>query len=307
MKFVLFVFGVSSAQNNLLWDDSPGFLKRSHSLIPPHSGNLPLWELKGDTMATSEYIRLTPDMQSKRGGLWSRVPVSFPWWEMQLTYKVHGGSKSIAADGMGLFLAKERTTFGSAIGGPEKFTGMAILLDSYRNAQTSSPFPQISGYVNDGTWAFNHDDDGNSQNIGKCSSSHRNKNDASIMRVRYIDDTLTVMVDSDGSGDFRKTCFTQSGVKLPTGLYVGLTSATGDLTDNHDVQSFKIWQLDGSDAGTRHEMKPEVLNLKPRETEEVDRSGGWGFFTWFLILGVVGAGGFYYYQERQKSQAKRFY
>ena len=24
-------------------------------------------------MATSEYIRLTPDMQSKRGGLWSRV------------------------------------------------------------------------------------------------------------------------------------------------------------------------------------------------------------------------------------------
>ena len=39
----------------------------------------------------------------------------------------------------------------------------------------------------------------------------------------------------------------------------------------------------------------------------VDRSGGWGFFTWFLILGVVGAGGFYYYQERQKSQAKRFY
>ena len=85
--------------------------------------------------------------------------------------------------------------------------------------------------------------------------------------LRYIDDTLSVMVDSDGSGDFRKVCFSQSGVKLPTGLYVGLTSATGDLTDNHDVQSFKIWQLDGTDAGTRHEMKPEVLNLKPREVE----------------------------------------
>ena len=65
---------------------------------------------------------------------------------MQLTYKVHGGSKSIAADGMGLFLVKERTTFGSAIGGPEKFTGMAVLLDSYRNAQTSSPFPQVFNF-----------------------------------------------------------------------------------------------------------------------------------------------------------------
>ena len=55
------------------WDDSPGFLKRSHSLISPFSGNLPLWELKGDSMATSEYIRLTPDQQSKNGAIWSRV------------------------------------------------------------------------------------------------------------------------------------------------------------------------------------------------------------------------------------------
>jgi len=75
MKFVLIVFGIVTCSEPY-WDDSPGFLKRSHSLIPPHSGNLPLWELKGDTMATSEYIRLTPDQQSKKGGLWSRV-VSF--------------------------------------------------------------------------------------------------------------------------------------------------------------------------------------------------------------------------------------
>lgn len=73
MKFVFFVFGFAACQGEAYWDDSPGFLKRSHSLIPPHSGNLPLWELKGDTMATSEYIRLTSDQQSKNGGLWSRV------------------------------------------------------------------------------------------------------------------------------------------------------------------------------------------------------------------------------------------
>ena len=48
------------------------------------------------------------------------------------------------------------------------------------------------------------------------------------------------------------------GVKLPTGLYVGLTSATGDLADNHDVIAFKIWQLDGTEAGPRHEMTPFV-------------------------------------------------
>ena len=45
-------------------------------------------------------------------------------------------------------------------------------------------FVQIAGFVNDGTWTFNHDDDGMEQNIGKCLSGHRNKNDASIMRIR---------------------------------------------------------------------------------------------------------------------------
>lgn len=307
MKFVLCALSVVLCNEDKYWDDSPGFLKRSHSLIPPHSGNLPLWELKGDTMATSEYIRLTSDQQSKNGGLWSRVPVSFPWWEMQLSFKLHGSGKSIAADGMGLFLIRERTKVGSAIGGPETFRGLAILLDSYKNGQTTGNFPQISGFVNDGTWAFNHDNDGADQNIGKCLSGHRNKANPSLLRIRYIDDRLTVKVDPDGTGDFRKTCFDVEGVKLPTGLYVGLTSATGDLTDNHDVIAFKIWQLDGTDAGARHELVPEVMNLKPPVVELEKSGGGWGWFTFLIILIVIGGGGFYYYQERQKSMAKRFY
>ena len=122
-------------------------------------------------MATSEYIRLTPDQQSKNGAIWSRVvssrphiptflyrfedvqtvydnfqPVSFPWWEIQLSFKVHGSGKSVAADGMGLFLVKERTKQGSAIGGPERFQGMAILLDSYKNGGTTGNFPLVSGF-----------------------------------------------------------------------------------------------------------------------------------------------------------------
>ena len=75
MRVVLVLFSLVAAQNDEIdfWDDSPGFLKRSHSLISPFSGNLPLWELKGDSMATAEYIRLTNDQQSKNGAIWSRV------------------------------------------------------------------------------------------------------------------------------------------------------------------------------------------------------------------------------------------
>ena len=109
-------------------------------------------------MATSEYIRLTPDQQSKTGGLWSRVvsyqtrflvntllqPITFPWWELQLAYKIHGSGKSIAADGLGMFIIKERGQFGSALGGPAQFTGFAAFLDSYKNGQQTGNFPQVS-------------------------------------------------------------------------------------------------------------------------------------------------------------------
>ena len=101
---------------------------------------------------------------------------------------------------MGLFLVKERTKTGGAIGGPEQFQGFALLLDSYKNGQTTGNFPlvsllfifehkkilisKISGFVNNGTWKFDHDNDGDGQNIGKCLSGHRNKNKASLIRIR---------------------------------------------------------------------------------------------------------------------------
>ena len=69
--------------------------------------------------------------------------MSFPWWEIQLAYKIHGSGKSVAADGMGLFLIKERTKSGGAIGGPTIFQGFALLLDSYKNGQTTGNFPLV--------------------------------------------------------------------------------------------------------------------------------------------------------------------
>ena len=39
-------------------------------------------------------------------------------------------------------------------------------------------------------------------------------------------------------------CFRVQGVVLPTGYYLGLSAATGDLSDNHDVLSVKTYELD---------------------------------------------------------------
>lgn len=41
-----------------------------------------------------------------------------------------------------------------------------------------------------------------------------------------------------------KECFKVSGVKLPTGYYFGVSATTGDLSDNHDILSIRLFQLD---------------------------------------------------------------
>ena len=59
-------------------------------------------------------------------------------------------------------------------------------------------------------------------------------------------------------------CFEVDGVVLPTGLYMGITSATGDLTDNHDVHGLKIWQLDSKTPNEpRNQLTPDVKREAP--------------------------------------------
>lgn len=45
-----------------------------------------------------------------------------------------------------------------------------------------------------------------------------------------------------------KDCFSVEGVKLPTGYHFGVSATTGDLSDNHDVLSFKLYELDPPDV-----------------------------------------------------------
>lgn len=41
-----------------------------------------------------------------------------------------------------------------------------------------------------------------------------------------------------------KQCFLVVDVKLPTGYYIGISATTGDLSDNHDILSIRLFELD---------------------------------------------------------------
>lgn len=68
-----------------------------------------LWNLMGNAMVMTQYIRLTPDMQSKQGALWNRVPCFLRDWELQVHFKIHGqGKKNLHGDGLAIWYTKDR-------------------------------------------------------------------------------------------------------------------------------------------------------------------------------------------------------
>ena len=47
----------------------------------------------------------------------------------------------------------------------------------------------------------------------------------------------------DGTDDWNE-CFVVDNVNLPTGYYMGFSAATGELADNHDIISVRVFDVD---------------------------------------------------------------
>ncbi|XP_053822472.1 VIP36-like protein isoform X5 [Vidua chalybeata] len=181
-------------------------LKREHSLSKPYQGvgsaSSGLWDLLGNAMVMTQFIRLTPDVQSKQGAVWNRVPCYLRDWEMQVHFKIHGqGKKNLNGDGFAIWYTKDRMQPGPVFGSKDNFLGLGVFVDTYPNEEKQ-------------------------QEAQKRRYSPGNQ----------------VLIDIDGKHEWRD-CIDVPGVRLPRGYYFGTSSVTGDLSDNHDIISLKLYQL----------------------------------------------------------------
>ncbi|XP_061091428.1 transmembrane emp24 domain-containing protein 9-like [Conger conger] len=137
-------------------------------------------------------------------------------------------------------------------------------------------------------------------------------------QMRHLKSFFEVMVDVDDKNEW-KECFDVSGVRLPTGYYFGASSATGDLSDNHNIISMKMYQLmvehtPEEDNLDWSKIEPSVSLLKSPKDNIDDPTGyfrsspltGWKVFLLLLcaLLGIVVCA--VVFQKRQERN-KRFY
>lgn len=309
---------VTSAQWN-----TKDYMKREHSLIKPYQGSgmsIPFWDFAGNTMVTNNYVRLTPDLQSKSGILWNSVPCQVKNWEQQIHFKVHGKGKDLFGDGLVIWYAKDRMLDGPVFGNKDFFHGLAVILDTYsnHNGPHNHQHPYISAMINNGTLHYDHDRDGTHTQLAGCEAKFRNLEHDSHIAIRYENDVLTVSTDIEQKAAW-KECFQVKGVRLPTGYFFGLSATTGDLSDNHDIFSIKMYELDLPDDPQTNEDRANILPSAtyfepPRDHVEDPKPSSLSGIKIFLLM-LIGAIalvacfviGIMFYQKHQEQSRKRFY
>lgn len=298
--------------------DIDSLYTREHSLVKPYQGSgmtIPNWEFFGSTIVTNNFIRLTPDTQSRQGGIWNTRPYRSKSWRVEVTFKVHGQGSDLYGDGFAIWYVAEPPRGGPIFGNRDYFKGLAVIMDTYANQHGvhAHAHPYISVMVNNGTLHYDQGSDGVNSELSGCECKFRGlENDARI-QIQYSNGELLIQTDIDDTGSWRD-CVRINGVYLPANYFFGITAATGDLSDNHDILAIKMMHL--SDELGAHENRPDDLPRADYGIPHQDRnhesssSGIRKFFLiFFVFAGVIAVAGFGYflYQSKTANSRKRFY
>ncbi|KAH8153051.1 uncharacterized protein LAJ45_02638 [Morchella importuna] len=284
---------------------------RTHSLYQPYldSELQSRWfDWGGDTIIRADqYIRLTSDRQAQSGWLWSRLPLTATNWEIEFEFKIHGAG-NLYGDGMAMWITKQRAQTGPVFGSVDKFEGLGIFFDTYKNNRPGIIFPYVMAMLGDGETSYNHENDGKDNELAGCSA--RGLRGAVIPtkgKLTYFQENYLQLELQYKNEDQWVTCFNVHNVTLPQIAYLGFTAHCGELSDNHDIitiSSKNLYSINPNRPDSNSQTtRPNKITEKP-----ATESGGWGwFFLKFVVFIVVLIGGYVGYTAyRAQKRSSRF-
>ncbi|CAF1218375.1 unnamed protein product [Rotaria sordida] len=292
-----------------------------HSLSRPYtnifSTSRSYWHLTGNTLATDRFIRLTADTQSRTGGLWDTIPVSYPDWELQVHFKVHGEGGNFFGDGLAIWYVRDPKLTGPVFGYADHFCGLAIILDTYANTNDdyTNTYPFISAVINNGSLHYDNDRDGRDITVAGCEAAFRGRDLDTRIAIRYQDNRLIVYTDIEGVNAWA-VCFIVDNVHLPTHYYFGFTAATGELSDNHDIISVYTYQLNSNEDREKEDRKniipsapSSTMGNTTNHTPKSSKSSALKIFfivSLLVIICLIGIGAFYYMKQRRYHSSRLY-
>ncbi|KAJ1972209.1 hypothetical protein H4R34_005483 [Dimargaris verticillata] len=276
------------------------------SLEPPYvdEGFRPLhWDYGGDVVIdTYSHVRLASDASSRQGHIWSNSMLPTDTWKVEFEFKIHGKGSYLYGDGLAFWAAKERSTGGPVFGNRDYFTGLGIFFDTYANSKHTYSFPIITAMVGDGRTPYDAAGDGEKNSKGRCHAMIRNtRKESARAMVTYLKGKfleVRVMTEKDKWVD----CFTVNDITLPSGLYLGFSAHTGEISDNHDLLWVKSETMDSKSAESmRHGSGAAQPTFAGQATGSV-----LGFWFKLMVVGAICGMVFMGYRAYAAKQNEKF-
>jgi len=262
---------------------------RTHSLSAPYLDSdmaSRWWDFGGDTLIRADkYVRLAADQPAQSGWLFSRIPLTANNWEIEMEFSI-SGKGSLHGDGFALWVTKERAQPGNVFGHVDRFEGLGVFFDTYKNNRPGVVFPYVMAMMGDGNTMYDRANDGKANELGGCSARGlRGSTVPSKARLTYIkDESLSLELQYKTEGTWTK-CFDIKAtdavpLKLPNQAYLGFSAHTGDLSDNFDIVDVQTKNLYTPRAATSRQGYGKTASSYTRQKE----GGGWMWFFFKLIL-----------------------
>ncbi|ORY26667.1 putative lectin [Naematelia encephala] len=263
---------------------------RTHSLAAPYvDSDLQnrWWDFGADAIInTNKHVRLTQDKPSQTGWLWSRMPLTVSNWQIDVEFKVDGKAHNLYGDGFAIWITKDRAQVGPVFGSVDYFTGLGIFFDTYANSRHAYQWPRVTAMLGDGKTAYDHDHDNAEHELAGCSENFRRRDVPTKARLTYIKGKMLQLKLQTKKPDQWTTCF-EIEQDLPEAPFIGFSSLTGDVSDNHDIVSINTF------SATLHpEFRNEKQSPMAADSSVAKRSGRGratkesksGAASWFLFL-----------------------
>ncbi|POR37223.1 L-type lectin-like domain-containing protein [Tolypocladium paradoxum] len=292
-------------------DDLKSISLRTHSLQQPYldSDMQSRWfDFGGDTVVrTDSYIRLTSDRPSQSGWLFSRVPLTATNWEVEVEFQI-SGKNQLYGDGLAMWITKQRGQQGPVFGSADRFEGLGIFIDTYKNNRPGVVFPYVMAMFGDGQKSYDKANDGKDAELAGCSARGiRHATVPTKLRLTYIQDKQLRLELQYKSEDEWQLCFeTEQPPAIPNIAYLGFSAETGELSDNHDIISVSAKNLYSSPGVTGSTSNKGKTSRS--KSHLVKGGGSWTWFFTKIFLFAMVCGGSYvgYTAYRAKSKSHRF-
>ncbi|KAJ6446546.1 Legume-like lectin [Purpureocillium lavendulum] len=258
------------------------------------------WTVRGADDHRSDLKSITT------GWLFSRVPLTATNWEVEVEFKITGKNQ-LYGDGFAMWITKQRAQQGPVFGSTDRFEGLGIFVDTYKNNRPGVVFPYVMAMFGDGQTSYDKNTDGRDQELAGCSA--RGIRHASVptkMRLTYIQDKQLRLELQYKTEDEWELCFeTDKPPAIPNIAYLGFSAETGELSDNHDIISVSAKNLYSAPGAPITPSKGKNKGTKGYSSKE-GGSWTWFFTKIFLFMLVAGAGYVGFTAYRAKAKSHRF-